>query len=92
MMTSFAKTQSETLFELKNPSIASVLVALSCGSADGEGGPKARQWEWTLCHWEAVFPKERRKHSDWKSTTRPFLVESSVRGSRFDVVPPDAVR
>ena len=47
MMTSFAKTQSETLFELmkQNPSIASVPVAYPNGSADGEGGPKARQWE-----------------------------------------------
>ena len=39
-----------------------------------------------------MFPKEWRKHSVRRSTLRRFLFESSVRGSRFDVVPPDAVR
>ena len=32
-----------------------------------------------------MFPKEWRKRSDWKSTTRPFLVESSMRVLCFHV-------
>ena len=34
-----------------------------------------------------MFPKEWQKHSDWESTMRPFLVESSMGVLCFDVVP-----
>ena len=89
MMTSFAKTQSETLFELmkQKPSIALILWL-----SRRRRWTKSQTMGMTFCHWAAVFPKEWRKHSDWKSTTKPFLVESTMRGSRFYVVILDAVR
>ena len=88
MMASFAKTQSETLFELmkQNPSIASVPVAYPVAQQTEKVDEKPDNVN------DLVPLSGRVSEGMAEAFGLPLLLESSVRGSRFDVVPPDAVR